>query len=113
VATKDISAKIEAIQTDTGNAVQAIAKISRIIQEINDIQSTIASAVEEQSATTNEIAQSVSGAAQGAAEITLNIGGVAQVAQATSVGTAETERAASELALLASQLQGLISRFIF
>ena len=54
-ATEDISQKIEAIQSDTKSAVTAIAEISTVINKINDYQNTIASAVEEQTATTNEI----------------------------------------------------------
>jgi methyl-accepting chemotaxis protein len=68
--TADISAKIEAIQTDTEGAVTAIGEISKVITRINDIQNTIASAVEEQSATTHEIARNASEAALGANEIT-------------------------------------------
>ncbi len=58
-ATEDISQKIEAIQTDTRGAVAAIGQIGTIINQINDIQNTIASAVEEQTATTNEISRNV------------------------------------------------------
>ena len=58
-ATEDIGRKIEAIQTDTKGAVEAIAQIGTIISQINDIQSTIASAVEEQTATTAEISRNV------------------------------------------------------
>ena len=66
-ATEDISQKIEAIQTDTRGAVEAIGQIGTIIDQINDIQNTIASAVEEQTATTNEISRNVAEAAQGGA----------------------------------------------
>src|SRR6266568_3773184 len=54
-ATEDISRKITAIQTDTQGAVEAIATITGVITQINDISGTIATAVEEQSATTNEM----------------------------------------------------------
>ena len=54
-ATEDISRKIEAIQTDTKGAVDAIVSISRIINQVNDISNSIATAVEEQDATTNEM----------------------------------------------------------
>ena len=63
-ATEDISRKIEAIQTDTKAAVDAIATISEVINQINGISTTIATAVEEQNATTNEMARNVSEAAQ-------------------------------------------------
>ena len=68
-ATEDISSKIEAIQSDTKNAVDAIQQISGIIKQVNDISNTIATAVEEQNATTNEMARNVSEAARGSGEI--------------------------------------------
>ena len=64
-ATEDISRKIEAIQADTKGAVEAIAQIGKIINQINDIQNTIASAVEEQTATTGEISRNVGRGGQG------------------------------------------------
>src|ERR1017187_2446586 len=54
-ATEDISQKITAIQEDTKRAVESIGSITAVINQINDISSTIATAVEEQSATTNEM----------------------------------------------------------
>ncbi|MBK8231575.1 MAG: chemotaxis protein [Candidatus Eisenbacteria bacterium] len=110
-ATEDISQKIEAIQTDTKMAVEAIGTISSIINQINDIQNTIASAVEEQTATTNEIGRNVAEAAKGTSEIAQNITGVAGAAQSTATGAQDTQRAASELARMASELQRLVSQF--
>ncbi len=66
-ATEDISKRIEAIQADTSGAVEAIGQISDIIGRIDDYQTTIASAVEEQTATTNEMSRSVAEAATGSA----------------------------------------------
>lgn len=110
-ATEDISHKIEAIQGDTKSAVEAIAKITDIINQINDFQNTIASAVEEQTATTNEIARNVAGAAKGTAEIANNITNVAEAAQTTTRVASNTRKSASELAQLASELQALVSQF--
>ena len=83
-ATEDIGRKIDAIQSDTKGAVEAIAQIGAIISQINDIQSSIASAVEEQTATTAEISRSVSEAALGSREIAQNVMGVAQAARSTT-----------------------------
>src|SRR5207302_10345027 len=58
-ATDDISRKIEAIQNNTRGAVEAIGQIGQIIDQINDIQNTIATAVEEQTAVTGEISRNV------------------------------------------------------
>ena len=89
-ATEDISRKIEAIQGDTKGAVEAIAQIGKIINQINDIQNTIASAVEEQTATTSEISRNVAEAARGSA-IAQNITGVAQAARSTTEGGQQYE----------------------
>jgi methyl-accepting chemotaxis protein len=58
-ATEDIGEKISAIQTDTKGAVEAIGTIGDVINQINDISGTIATAVEEQSATTDEMTRNV------------------------------------------------------
>ena len=110
-ATEDISNKIEAIQSDTKAAVDAIASISRVINQVNDISSTIATAVEEQNATTNEMSRNVAEAAQGSGEITSNIAGVAEAAQSTSRGSADTQKAAQELVQMSAQLRALVAQF--
>jgi methyl-accepting chemotaxis protein len=110
-ATEDIGQKIEAIQADTRGAVEAIAQIGKVIAQINDTQNTIASAVEEQTATTGEITRSVTEAAKGSGEIAQNVSGVAEAARCTTEGASETKRAADELARLAADLQKLVSRF--
>ncbi len=110
-ATEDISRKIEAIQTDTKGAVEAIGQIGSVIVQINDIQNTIASAVEEQSATTNEISRNLAEAARGSSEITKNITGVAEAAHSTTAGATDTQKSAQSLEHMAAELQGLISQF--
>jgi methyl-accepting chemotaxis protein len=110
-ATEDISRKIEAIQADTKAAVSAIATISEVILRINDISNTIATAVEEQNATTNEMARNVSEAAHGSGEITGNIAGVAQAAESTSRGASDTQKVAQDLVQMSTQLRGLVEQF--
>lgn len=110
-ATEDISRKITAIQGDTNGAVDAIASITAVIQQVNDISSTIATAVEEQSATTNEMTRNVADAAKGSGEITRNIAGVAEAAQGTSTSAQESQKAANELAEMAARLRGLVEQF--
>ena len=110
-ATEDISRKIEAIQTGSQGAVEAIAEVGSIINQINDISNTIASSVEEQTATTNEISRNVSEAARGSAEIAQNITGVATAAESTTSGANDTLQAASGLSQMATQLQELVGKF--
>src|SRR6266516_6756326 len=54
-ASEDIVARVEAIQADTSNAVSSIGEIRNVIERINEMQTSVAGAVEEQSATTAEI----------------------------------------------------------
>ena len=110
-ATEDISRKIEAIQTDTKAAVDAIGTISGVIHQINDISNTIATAVEEQNATTNEMSRNVSEAARGSGEITSNIAGVAQAAQGTTRCAGDTQKASQQLVETATQLRQLVEQF--
>jgi methyl-accepting chemotaxis protein len=110
-ATEDISQKIAAIQSDTKGAVDAIATIGAVINQISDISSTIATAVEEQSATTNEMSRNVTEAAKGSTEITQNIAGVSQAAQGTSSSAHESMKAAQQLAQMSTQLRGLVEQF--
>jgi methyl-accepting chemotaxis protein len=110
-ATEDIGQKIDAIRQVTQGAVEAIGRISRIIIQINDYQSTIASAVEEQSATAREIGVSGADAARGSTEIARNITSVAQASQHAAEGASNTQKAAQELARMASELQRLVEHF--
>jgi methyl-accepting chemotaxis protein len=112
-ATGDISRKIEAIQADTKGAVDAIAQIGTIISQINDIQNTIASAVEEQTSTTGDISRNVAEAARGSNEIAQNIIGVAQAARSTTEGASNTKGSADELSRMALDLQKLVAQFKF
>jgi methyl-accepting chemotaxis protein len=109
-ATEDISRKIEAIQGDTKSAVEAIGQIGKIINQINDFQNTIASAVEEQTATTGEISRNIAEAAKGTGEIAQNITGVAQAAQSTTEGAHNTKNSADELSRVAEDLRKLVGQ---
>ena len=110
-ATDDISRKIAAIQTDTTAAVEAIVEISGVINRINGISNTIATAVEEQNATTTEMARNVSEAARGSGEITSNISGVAEAAESTSRGAGDTQKAAKQLVDTSAELRRLVEQF--
>ncbi|MBH23057.1 MAG: chemotaxis protein [Myxococcales bacterium] len=112
-ATEDISRRIEAIQTDTQNAVNAIGEISSIIGQINDLQNTIASAVEEQTATTNEMSRNISEAARGSSEISNSITVVADASQSTASGSRDVQTSSTELSQMAEELQRLVRRFTY
>jgi methyl-accepting chemotaxis protein len=112
-ATEEISHKIEAIQANTKSAVQAIGEVGTIIGTINDISNSIASAVEQQTATTNEIGRNVHEAARGTADISTNIGSVARVANDTAQGAQEAQQAAQSLTDLAARMRDLVAGFEF
>ena len=110
-AAEDICQKTQAIQTDTQGAVDAIAEISMVINQSNDISNTIASAVEEQSATTNEITRNVSHVAKGSEEITNNVAGVVQAVHQTSSGAQKTQEGAFQLSKMAKDLNEMVRQF--
>jgi methyl-accepting chemotaxis protein len=112
-ATEDISRRVEAIQTDTTGAVGAIGEISAIIASINDYQLTIASAVEEQTATTTEMSRSVAEAATGSGEIATNITGVASAASTSAQTLNQMGEAIGELARTSEDLRAKVSRFTY
>ena len=112
-ATDQITKKVDAIRAGTTGAIEVIAEISGIIAQMHEISTTIASAVEEQTATTKEIARNVAEAAIGELQVTENITSVAQAARSTSKGAQSTQTAAGELAKMASDLQQMVGLFKF
>lgn len=111
-ATEEISRKIEAIQSDTKGAVNAIKNITGVINQMNEISNSIASAVEQQSATASEMARNLSEAAKGSSEIAQSITSVAEAAGSTKQGAANTQCAADQVARMAADLQALVSQFL-
>ncbi len=112
-ATEDITRKIEAIQADTTSAVSAIGEITNVIGQINDIQTTIASAVEEQAATTNEMGRNLHELAQASNEIAQNVTSVAAAAGSTSESSIQTRTAATSLQGLSRSLDDQMKQFSY
>ena len=112
-ATEDIARRVLAIQGDTTAAVAAIEEISTIVAQISDRQTTIASAVEEQTATTNEMSRSVQEAAGGTGEIATNITGVSTAADSTTQALTQTRTAVDELSRMAADLRTTVGRFTY
>ncbi len=111
-ATEEIGAQIAGVQGATQDAVMAIQSIGKTIGEINGIASTIASAVEEQSAATKEIARNVEQAATGTQEVTSNITGVSQAANDTGSAATQVLSSARELAEQSDNLKSVVTRFL-
>ncbi|SDC85690.1 methyl-accepting chemotaxis protein [Sanguibacter gelidistatuariae] len=110
-AAEDIARRITQVQSQTTSAVAAIGEISSIIASINDFQLTIASAVEEQTATTNEMTRGVTEAASGAGEISTNINFVAESSRTSTEVLAVIGVTVSELASLSAGLRNRMAHF--
>jgi methyl-accepting chemotaxis protein len=111
-ATEEISAQIGAVQEETEGAVSAIKNIRGIIGEINDIAAIIASAVEEQGASTREIARNVQQAARGAQEVNQNIENVNKAAGETGAAAAEVLGSAKHVSEQFDSLRGGVESFL-
>ncbi len=111
-ATEDISAQITAIQTETSDAVGAIERIRGVISEVNEIATTIATAVEQQGASTQEIARNVQQAARGTQDVNQNIESVSRAASETGSAAGQVLGASQEMARQAEGLRGEVEKFL-
>ena len=107
-STEDIIQKIETIQVDTRAAVEAIDKVSGIVDKINESQTAIAGAVDEQTAMTADISRHISEVADGSGEINSNISEAAMAVENTSKVSTDTHRAANDIKELAADLMALV-----
>lgn len=124
-ATTEIKGRVEAIQNSTKNTITGIKGISDVVDDINKIVITIATAVEEQSVTTREIANNVGQVSQGinivnentaqsstvANEIASEIANVNSSSIEISAGSAQVNLNAQELSKLAGELDQLVGKF--
>jgi len=111
-ATDEITGQIGRIQASTGQAVAAIGGITTRIREISEVASSIAAAVEEQGAATQEIVRNVSEAASGTTAVTRTMGGVAAAAEETGAAATQVLSAASDLSRQSEDLRGQVSHFL-
>lgn len=110
VATDDITNRVEAIQADSETAVVSIKTISQAIDALTDVSSSIATAVEEQAGTTNDVARIVAESATGVQGVSENIIEVNGMADQTLTSGQETEGAAKALGDMAQQLADTLDR---
>jgi methyl-accepting chemotaxis protein len=111
-ATGEISQQIASIQTATDDSVSAIREIGTTIGKMSEIASTIASAVEEQGAATQEISRNVQQAAQGTMQVSSNIIDVQRGASETGGASSQVLSAAQSLSSDSSRLKTEVSRFL-
>jgi methyl-accepting chemotaxis protein len=112
-ATEDISDRIAVIQSDSAAAATDIGRIANVIAQISDHSTTIASAVEEQTATVAEIARSISQAATGSADIATSVTGIASSAENSTANATSTRAGADEVTRSSNELQALVGSFRF
>ncbi|MFN8079992.1 MAG: methyl-accepting chemotaxis protein [Kineosporiaceae bacterium] len=110
-ATEDIARRIEQIQRESSQAVEAITEIGQVIAQISDHQTSIAGAVEQQTANASGMGRAVEEVAAGSQSISASIGRVAESAGIATINVNESLRATQELAVMGSQLHQLVSRF--
>lgn len=111
-ATEDIAAQVTAIQSETRDTAGAIAGVLDIMDEISGISTTIASAVEEQTAQTREITRGVQQAAVGTQSVTETIGEVAKAAGETGEAAEQVLGASESLTRQADMLGTEVGRFL-
>ena len=111
-ATEEISSQILGMQTSTQEAVAAIEKIRKTIDDLSEIATTISSSVEEQGAATGEIASSVAKAASGTRDVSVSIVGVTQTAQESGQGARQVLTAAGSLVSESTSLRAEVQNFI-
>jgi methyl-accepting chemotaxis protein len=110
-ATEDVSRRIQAIQADSGQAVQAVERIGETVGRINALQSTIAAAVEQQTAAAAAIDRNIGVAAQGNRDIATGAEAVAEAAATSAGRIGESRSIAEDLVAMASDLQGRVRQF--
>jgi methyl-accepting chemotaxis protein len=111
-ATEEISSQIEGVQGATKSSVTAIESIFGTIGQINQISTTIAAAIEQQTAATAEISRNVEQAAVGTKEVSTNIVGVTQAAGETGQVSLQVLEAAKSLATQSDSLRTEVDGFL-
>jgi methyl-accepting chemotaxis protein len=108
-ATHEITKKIETIQDDSKNAVDAIAEITIAIEKVNGFTGNIAASVEEQAATTNEVTRIISESAEGVKQINENISQVSLAAANTGKDAGQAQVAAKGVGETAELLKKYVA----
>ncbi len=111
-ATEEIAGQVAGMQSATGTTVAAIQGIGNTIGRLSEIAGTIASAVEEQTAATQEIARNVQQAAAGTVQVTQNISSVAEAAAQTGESSRQVLTASTELSVQSERLRQEVDTFI-
>jgi methyl-accepting chemotaxis protein len=110
-ATEDITRRVSAIQADAEDVVSAIGEIRTVIEQINDLQGTVAAAVQEQAATTADIARNGDDALTGARDIATQIAAVADASHQTTSAVTHARDTADRLQAVSDDLTASVAAF--
>jgi len=124
-ATEDIKGRITGVQSSASSGISEIEKISQVINDVSDIVTTIATAIEEQAAVTKDISRNIGEASDGVGEANMRVAEASQVSQAIAKdiasvdgaaremadGSEQVRTAAGDLSKAAEMLQTTVSRF--
>ncbi len=108
-ATGDIKNEIDHIQHTINNSVSGMQKITSVITDVDDIISTIAAAIEQQSITTSEIAENVSNASNGVQEVNVNVNNVSSFSHNVSTNILDVTQAAGEISQSSIQVNNSVN----
>ncbi len=111
-ATEEIRSQIEDIQAASREAVSTIKAITEVVQSLEQMNTAVASAVEQQGATTREIARNTQQAADGAAQVTGGIAKVSAASERTGEGAAEVLHMCGELGASTDTLEREVGEFV-
>lgn len=111
-ATEEIGQQIGGIQSLTDNAVKAITHITQNVGDISSVTTAIASAVEEQEASTNEIAHSIQMASNGTQAARRNAHEVTDIVVETASEAKIVQDASDQLDEAAHQLSKVVEEFL-
>ncbi|PWJ53005.1 methyl-accepting chemotaxis sensory transducer with TarH sensor [Quadrisphaera granulorum] len=111
-ATDEIIGKVSATQGDAASAASAVTQIGDVIARIDEVQATIAAAVEEQSATTSEMVRNVTEISTGSEQISANISSIAEGTEQNRASAGMTASAATDVTASAAKLTELTGRFV-
>ena len=111
-ATEEISSQVQAIQASTQAAAAEISHVTGVIGTISEISTSIAAAVEQQNAATNEISRALSSAAQGSTQLEQTVKGVAGAAQRNGEAAGILLGAVNSLDRRFGELRSEVDRFL-
>ncbi|MBF0111755.1 MAG: methyl-accepting chemotaxis protein [Desulfamplus sp.] len=124
-ATEDIKSKINGVQNSASIAVGDMVKVNSVIQEMEQIISSIATAIEEQASVTRDLSDNISTASAGVQdsaermaeadeasnEISRKIGELSSALVDLKQGGEQVNASAAEMSMLAEKLQHLVGQF--